>query len=154
MRGGSVPVQYWKIKVWIILSFIHQIKEASEKAVITAKPPKIVKKAAAPADAPADKPKAGSVNPKPVTRKPVNKTATFVKKSSSSTSLNQKRATSGSARPKSTVNGVEEDLGGCENEEGRYPDVQDLVARVDISSKITPTFVDELTHKDWKVNFS
>lgn len=134
----------------LCLLFPFQIKEASEKAVITAKPPKVVKKAA-PTEVPAEKPRGGSANPKPVTRKPVSKTQTFVKKSVSSTSLNQKRAPSASARPKSAFNGVEDELGGSENDDARYPESQDLVARVDISSKITPALVDELMHKDWKV---
>lgn len=69
-----------------------QIKEASEKAVILVKQPKVKKPVEQVNEAPlkpaAEKPKAGSTNPKPV-RRPVNKTATFVKKSSSTTSLSK-----------------------------------------------------------------
>ncbi|XP_065221041.1 protein mini spindles isoform X2 [Planococcus citri] len=71
---------------------ITKIKEASEKAVILVKP-KIVKKAEPPPPAVSkptvDRPKAGSANPKPVKR-PVNKTGTFIKKSSSNTNLSNK----------------------------------------------------------------
>lgn len=68
-----------------------QIKEASEKAVILAKPKtmkKVVEPPAEPAPKAVERPKAGSVNPKPV-RRPVNKNATFVKKSTSSSSLSE-----------------------------------------------------------------
>lgn len=70
---------------------ISQIKEASEKAVILVKPKAVKKVAEPPQPAPkpaAERPRAGSVNPKPVKR-PVNKTATFVKKSSSNTNLSK-----------------------------------------------------------------
>lgn len=49
----------------------------------------------------------------------------------------------------SNANGIEEDAGA--DEPAQIPNIQDMVPRVDISSKITYSLVNELKDKDWKV---
>lgn len=53
-------------------------------------------------------------------------------------------------KQKDNVNGNDDN---SDNENDRMPNIQDMVPRVDISSKISISLVEELTHRDWKVKF-